>query len=143
MERKFKNDPRNFMFVCKPHIVRQTTRIKQPIDVETRVVVTIWWLGTNIEYRSLAVLFGLGRSTVGELINDTCFIACHLMYLCVRVPLEKSPGCNRWVRKSLWVSSSCAIDVPHIPILKAQHSASDYYNRKGYYSIIIQAVVGC
>ena len=34
------------------------------------------------------------------------------------------------------------IDVTHIPIACLQESASDYYSRKGYYSVIIQAVVG-
>ena len=34
------------------------------------------------------------------------------------------------------------IDVTHIPIACLQESASDYYTRKGYYSVIIQAVIG-
>uniref|UniRef100_A0A1X7U3J5 DDE Tnp4 domain-containing protein n=1 Tax=Amphimedon queenslandica TaxID=400682 RepID=A0A1X7U3J5_AMPQE len=34
-----------------------------------------------------------------------------------------------------------AIDGSHIPILKQSESASDYFNRKCFYSIIIQAVV--
>ena len=34
-----------------------------------------------------------------------------------------------------------AIDGSHVPIMKPQESASDYYNRKGFYSIIIQELV--
>ena len=34
-----------------------------------------------------------------------------------------------------------AIDGTHIPILWPQDSASDYYSRQGYYSLLMQAVV--
>lgn len=34
-----------------------------------------------------------------------------------------------------------AIDGSHIPILKPRWSASDFYNRKGFYSLLVQAVV--
>ena len=36
-----------------------------------------------------------------------------------------------------------AIDGSHIPIIRPEESASDYYNRKGYYSIVMQGLVDC
>ena len=46
--------------------------MRSPVSVEVCVAVTIWKLATNIEYRTLSALFGLGRSTVGEIVVETC-----------------------------------------------------------------------
>ena len=45
--------------------------------------------------------------------------------------------------ESYWGFSQAvgAIDGSHIPIIRPDESASDYYNRKGYYSVIMQAMV--
>ena len=63
-----------FEIVCnhlRPHIERQVTRFREPISVEVRVAVTIWRLVTNTEYQTIAALFELGRSTVGEIVLET------------------------------------------------------------------------
>lgn len=50
------------------------------ISVEERVSVTLWKLATNVEYWTLSSLFGLGRSTVGEIVVETCTaISTHLL----------------------------------------------------------------
>ena len=89
-------------------------------------------------------MFGLGRSTVGEIVTDTCTaIVSHLMPKYVRLPNNDGLRAiidgfeNRWG----FPQTIGAIDGSHIPIMKPQESASDYYNRKGYYSVIMQAVV--
>ena len=56
------------------------------MPVEERVAVTIWRLATNIEYRTLAAL---GRSTVGEIVVETCqAISRHLFSQYVKVPQQ-------------------------------------------------------
>ena len=115
-----------------------------PVSVEKRVAVTIWKLATNVEYRTLAALFGLGRSTVGDIVVETCqAIATHLLPRYVQIPQG-----NRLIEivngfETCWgfPQVAGAIDGSHIPIIRPDESASDYYNRKGYYSIIMQALV--
>lgn len=79
-----------FQLVCselRPYIERQNTRFRQPISVEARVAVTVWKLATNVEYRTIAALFGIGHSTVGEIVLDTCdAIVFFLLPKYVRVP---------------------------------------------------------
>ena len=62
---------------------------RQPVSVEVRVAVTIWRLATNVKYRTIAQLFGLGRSTVGEIVLETCeVIAEQLLPKYVHVPSD-------------------------------------------------------
>ena len=81
---------RTFDILCdelRPYIQRQHTRLREPISVEARVAMTIWRLATNSEYRTIAALFGVGRSTVAEVVLDTCeTITRQLMGKYVRVP---------------------------------------------------------
>lgn len=64
-----------FNILChysRPHIEPQVTRLKMPTRVEQCVAVTAWKLVINIEYRTLAALFGLGCSTVCTTVVETC-----------------------------------------------------------------------
>ena len=41
---------------------------------------TIWRLATNVEYRTLSELFGIGKSTISEIVIETCnAITSHLL----------------------------------------------------------------
>ena len=136
-----------FEIICnelQPHLQRQETRFRHPVTVEARVAVTIRRLATNVEYQIIAALFGLGRSTVGEIVIDTCeAINNHFMSRYIRVPHEDSLRDIVDGFKHQWGFPQAigAIDGTHIPILRPQESVSDYYNRKGYYSVLMQGVI--
>ena len=69
-----------------PHTGRQMTRLRQPISVDACVAITIWRLGTNTKYRTIAALFAIGRSSAREVVLETReVIALHLMpkYVCI------------------------------------------------------------
>ena len=68
-------------------LLLQVTQLRKPMSVEERVAVTIWKLATNIEYRTLASLFGLGLSTVGKIIVETSHaISTRLLPQYVKIP---------------------------------------------------------
>ena len=68
------------------YIGRETTCFRQPVGVK-RVAVTLWRLATNVEYRTLPALFGLGRSTVCTIVNETrSAITTHLLPKYVHIP---------------------------------------------------------
>ena len=105
---------------------------------------TIWRLATNVDYRTLSELFGIGQSTVGGIVIETCnAIATCLLPQYVYIP--EGEKLKEMVEgfETYWgfPQAARAIDGSHIPILHLDESASDYYNRKGYYSIIMQAMV--
>ena len=117
--------------------------MRVPVSVEERLAVTVWRLATNVEYRTIAELFGLGRATVCTIVLETCsVIATHLMPQFVKIPLgealrEVVCGFDRLG----FPQAAGAIDGTHIPIIRPEENSTDYYNRKGFHSIIMQAVV--
>ena len=96
---------------------------------------TVWKLATNVEYRTLSSIFGLGRSTVGEIVIETCeVITLKLMSKYVYIP-QDSRLCEvvegfetRWGFPQV----AGVIDGLHIPIICPKDNPSDYYNRKGF-----------
>ena len=46
--------------------------LRRALSVERRVAVTLWCLATPSEYRTIAHLFGIARSTVCEIVHETC-----------------------------------------------------------------------
>ena len=97
-----------------------------------------------MELRTLAVLFGLGRSTVGKIVLDTCdAIMCHLLPKYVRIPQGDSLHEIVEGFEHCWGFPHAvgAIDGSHIPILKPVDNVSDYFKRKCHYSVLMQAVV--
>ena len=120
----------------RPFIQKQVTTLRQPVSVETRVAVTVRKLATNVEYRTLSI----GVSTVGNIVVETCHaITENLLPKCVYIP--EGSALREVVQgfETSWgfPQVAGAIDGSHVPIVKPLESVSDYYNRKGFYSMVL------
>ena len=143
----FRLSQETFKYLCRqlrPYIQHSNTRFRDAVSVEKRVAITLWTLASPVEYRTVGHLFGVGRSTVCEVVNETCkAIVDHLLHQYIFFPSveHQEHYINNFERK--WGVPQCigAIDGSHIPVSPPSLCHTDYYNRKGWYSVLIQAVV--
>ena len=64
-----------FLYLCQeltPAIERQDTVLRKAISVQQRVAITLWKLAANAEYRTIAHLFGVSRSSVCIIVKEVC-----------------------------------------------------------------------
>ncbi|XP_055955589.1 uncharacterized protein LOC126814699 [Patella vulgata] len=135
-----------FEYLCRilrPFLEKQVTSMREPISVERQVGISLWVLGTNAEYRTVAALFGVGRSTVSSIIHIFCESLISIKDKFIKFPSgeELNRVVNGYRSKWGFPNAGGAIDGSHIPILGPSMNHADFHNRKGWYSIIVQAVV--
>ena len=143
----FRMSQNTFDLLCsalEPNISKRKTRMREPLPVKKRVAITLWFLATPVEYRTIGHLFGVARCTVCVVVHETCTAIVSLLlkrYICFPQGNELNYVVEGFMKK--WDLPQCvgAIDGSHIPISAPTNNHSDYYNRKGFYSIIIQAIV--
>lgn len=128
----------------RPWLTRQNTRYRKPVPVEVRVAVCVWRLATNLEYRSLSHLFGLGLSTCCVITQEVVTVINAILkpqYIKTPSAAEFRLIAQGFRDKWRFPQVAGAIDGTHINIRAPSVAPADYYNRKGHYSIILQGVV--
>ena len=95
-------------------------------------------------YGSLANRFRLGTSTIHGIIPETC----NAIYQVLQPIVLKEPDATDWARIERgfwrrWDFPNCiaAIDGKHCMIQSPPNSGSLYYNSKGYFSLVLMALV--
>ncbi|XP_032064807.1 protein ANTAGONIST OF LIKE HETEROCHROMATIN PROTEIN 1-like [Thamnophis elegans] len=141
-QENFRMSRQTFMELCdrlRPVLERQTTNMRAPITVEKQLAIAIWKLATPDSYRSVAECFGVGRSTVSRIVMEVCqalYDVYHHVVLLTR-PREVIKGFSA----KGFPHCIGAIDATHIPIIAPAHRAMEYINSRGYYSMVLQALV--
>ena len=145
-KQNFRVSRATFRFLCiqlQPFLERQHV-LREPLSVDQRIAITLWRLGTNIEYRTISHLFGVGLSTACVAVHDVCsaIVEC-LASQYIRIPTGQDLRQIVNGFQSKWGFPQCigAIDGSHIPIIAPKENPLDYYNRKGYHSVVLQALV--
>ena len=124
-----------------PFIAKKPCRLRNSISEAERLMVILSYLGTGHSQQSHSFLFHIGKSTISNLLRETCkaiWLALKEQYL--NVPSTTSD----WLRiakefEDEWNFPNCigAIDGKHIMMDCPKNGASAYYNYKSFHSIVL------
>ena len=123
---------------------KQDTTFRRCIPLEKRIAIVLFTLATTAEYRTVANLFGVSKSSVCLIVKEVCAsITGVLSKRFIRIPQGADMYNNMLSFERKWGFPNCAgaIDGCHIPIISPTENHTDYFNRKGWHSILLQAVV--
>ena len=132
------NDWRENFLMC-PETFNHT-RFRRAVPLPHRIVVTLWRLATDVEYRTISQLIGIGGSTAWEIVHDVSRkIVRILMPRYIQIPECQylNEVIEGFQRKHRFHQIGGAIDGCHIPIVAPQVHRADYHNRKGFYCVLL------
>lgn len=118
---------------------------RSPIPIDKALLISLWTLATPDSYRSISNLFDVPKSSVLMCLRRVCRAS--IASVCkeiVRFPENEDDiksNEDRFFNVRGLSRVLGAIDGCHIPIKAPSHEPAAYVNRKGFHSVVLQAVV--
>jgi hypothetical protein len=126
-------------------IRHNSTQMRDAVSAKRRLALTLYYLASTAEYRTIGNLFGVSRSFTCHCVKDVCRAIIKQFPKSIIFPKGDELLHVLQGYEERWEFPMCAgaIDGTHIPILAPSESHVEYVNRKGFHSILMQAVVDC
>ncbi|XP_064465946.1 uncharacterized protein LOC135377463 [Ornithodoros turicata] len=146
-KQSFRVSPSTFRYlvnVCRSQMERTSTTMREAISIEKRVAIALYRMCSSAEDRTVANLFSVGRSTVNEVFREFCeVIVDELERSTVRLPTEDEmqQHIQEFEAVLRFPHAMGALDGSHFPVSPPKEHAADYHNYKGWYSVILLALV--
>jgi hypothetical protein len=119
--------------------------MREALPVRKKVAIALFYLKSGADYGVVGLTFGVGKATVFFIVEEFCSaVLQHYFPQKVRFPStveEMEASAVDFRRRWNFPGIIGAVDGCHIPIRAPSHDGGDYYNYKGWHSIILLAVV--
>ena len=129
----------------KEKLTKQTTKFRKPISLEEKIAITLRFLATGESYSSLMYQFRISCSTISIFVPEVCEVIyqefADEFMKCPQSEEDWQNICRSYEEK--WQFPNCfrAADGKHIALFHPKVSGSTYYNYKGFYNILLMALV--
>lgn len=114
---------------------KQDTSFREAIPLAKRIGIALYALGSSSEYRTVADLFSVGRSTVGEIVCQFCD---EVISTYGNIFKTFYPPTNQKIKENVTAFHKMgfpqcygAIDGCHIKVKPRKSEATDFFNFKG------------
>lgn len=128
-----------------PFVERQDTNYRKAISLRERVAITLYRLADTASYRTVSNLFGVGKSTVCQIVLEVCSSIVEVLFKrLVHLPVTRQDietEIAAFFKRAGFPQVVGAVDGCHVAILAPNENPADYVNRKGFFSIILQGLV--
>ena len=102
-------------------------------------------LADTAHYRTIANLFGVGKSSVCGIVKQVCEVIVRILlprFIYIRLNRQEvQDNINGFESRAGFPQVVGAVDGCHVPIIGPQQSPDNYINRKGFYSLIVEGPV--
>ena len=131
--------------IVEPSITKQRTITRNSISPEEKWAVTLRFLATGESFENLMFQFKIHKSTSSQFIPRVCEAIYNNLkdkYLKLPQTTQKWINCDSEISQR-WQFPNCigAADGKHISMFHPKDSGSDYYNYKGFFSVVLLALV--
>ncbi|XP_064482145.1 uncharacterized protein LOC135394960 [Ornithodoros turicata] len=112
------------------------------VPAQKQLLITVWCLANMECFRGVGDRFGVAKSTVFHCVRRVREALLKVASRFVLWPSESDARSIRdgFQRKSKFPGVLWAVDRSHIAITAPKEHAASYINRKGFYSVVLQAV---
>ena len=132
--------------LVSPRIEKRTTKFREPISAAERLALTLRYLATGESQQSLSLSYRVGKATVSKIVSETALAT----YNSLRDPFIKVPSSKEeWLNISVGFEKCWnfpyyigSIDGKHIRVECPKMTGTYYFNYKGFYSVVLQAIWG-
>ena len=131
--------------ITPPHLRKSITNFRKALEVGLKLAVTLRDLSTGEIYTSLQYQWRVGRKTICKFVPQVCkailkeFQQEYLV--CPTDPEDWKPIGERFRYRWNVPQAVGALEGKHIAIKKPKKSGSEYFNYKGYFSLVLLALV--